>query len=356
MNPWLILEPYYGGSHRSLVDGLRARLGLDLELWTLPPRKWKWRMRGAAPVFADRWRRDMPEVAGIFTSSLLNVAELRGLLPAGARDLPILLYFHENQLNYPVRVDDFRDYHYGWINILSALAADRLLWNSRYNLESFLEALPSFVSKMPDRRPEDLVQRIRGKSDILPVPVDLGPTADAEPGERCRILWNHRWEHDKGPEEFFDALMKLDGEGYDFEVAVLGESFSETPAVFGKAREALVGKIRSWGYKENVKDYWEELRSADLVVSTARHEFQGLSVLEAAAQNARPLLPNSLSYPDIWPEDYLYEPGRLRSALRDRMEDWPWSADARPREIATAYSWDALAAAWRGLFDDSRAR
>ncbi len=352
VSPWLILEPYYGGSHRALVDGLCDRLGREFQLWTLPPRKWKWRMRGAAPVFADRWRREQPEVAGIFTSSLLNVAELRGLLPEGARDLPILLYFHENQLNYPVRVDDFRDYHYGWINILSALAADRLLWNSSYNLESFLEALPSFVSKMPDRRPEALLERIREKSMILPVPVDLGPVSEEEMGERCRVLWNHRWEHDKGPEEFFEALMKLDKEGLDFEVSVLGESFSETPAIFGKAREVLASKVRSWGFKESVKDYWAELARADLVVSTARHEFQGLSVLEAAAQNARPLLPRSLSYPDIWPEDFLYEPGRFRSALREHIRDWPWSVDPRPREVALRYSWDALSPSWRLLFDD----
>lgn len=350
--PWIILEPYYGGSHRSLVDGLRANLGLDLELWTLPPRKWKWRMRGAAPVFAERWHREQPQVEGIFTSSLLNVAELRGLLPPEARSLPITLYFHENQLNYPVRVDDFRDYHYGWINILSALAADQLLWNSEYNRDSFFDALPNFISKMPDHRPSGIVEKLVSKSQVLPVPIAPGPSIESAQNDTCRILWNHRWEHDKGPEEFFQVLMKLQDEGLEFELSVLGQKFSDVPKIFSEAKEVLASKIRRWGFVESFDEYRMELASADLVVSTAQHEFQGLSVLEAAAGGARPLLPNALAYPEIWPSDFLYEPGRLRGALRECIKNWPWAPDSGPRDIALAYSWKALTPSWRLQFAD----
>ncbi len=349
---WIILEPYYGGSHRYLVDGLRAKLGLELELWTLPPRKWKWRMRGAAPVFAERWHREQPHVAGIFTSSLLNVAELRGLLPPEARSLPITLYFHENQLNYPVRVDDFRDYHYGWINILSALAADHLLWNSEYNRDSFFDALPNFISKMPDHRPTGIIEKLEAKSEVLPVPIAAGPLTEPAQNETCRILWNHRWEHDKGPEEFFHALMKLQDEGLEFDLSVLGQKFSDVPKIFSEAKEVLSSKIRRWGFVESLEEYRDELASADLVVSSAQHEFQGLSVLEAVASGARPLLPNALAYPEIWPGDFLYEPGRLRSALRECIKNWPWAEDSAPRDIALSYSWEALTPSWRLQFAD----
>ncbi|MCB9513727.1 MAG: DUF3524 domain-containing protein [Candidatus Latescibacteria bacterium] len=85
--PWILIEPYYGGSHRHLIDGLVARLSgpLRFERWTLPPRRWKWRMRGAALHFAERWRRERPDAAGIFVTSLLDAAALRGLLPRGGR-------------------------------------------------------------------------------------------------------------------------------------------------------------------------------------------------------------------------------------------------------------------------------
>jgi len=350
MADWLILEPYYGGSHRALVDGLRSRLGIDAQLWTLPARKWKWRMRGAAAIFAERWRREEPRVQGLFASSLLNAAELRGLLPAGARDTPLVLYFHENQLNYPVQTEEERDFHYGWINILSALAADRLLWNSRYNLDSFLGAVNAFVARMPDQRPTGLVERIASRSRVLPVPIDPGPEPLRRNGTRCRLLWNHRWEHDKDPEKFFSALFELDEEGLDFELSVLGESFKEVPAVFRTARKRLDARIRAWGYRESIEDYREELDRADLVVSTALHEFQGLSVLEAASRGARPLLPAELVYPEIWPPDFLYPRGEFKEALRKRILAWPEQSPIDARAISLAYSWEAFGESWSAVF------
>ena len=49
-------------------------------------------------------------------------------------------------------------------------------------------------------------------------------------GARCRIVWPHRWEHDKDPEAFFAAVTALAHEGLDFEVAVAGQEFAETGA------------------------------------------------------------------------------------------------------------------------------
>ena len=350
----IILEPYYGGSHRALVDGLVHHLDRPFTLWTLPPRKWKWRMRGAAPVFAARWREERPEATAIFTSSLLNAAELRGLLPEEARQLPLIVYCHENQLNYPQQDGDPRDYHYGWINILSAMAADRLVWNSRYNLESFLAALPDFVRRMPDRRPRGLVESIRAKSTILPVPIDLEGMGDPAPKSGPpRILWNHRWEHDKGPEEFFAALERLDGEGRDFELSVIVQTFQDEPAVFERAKAKLEGRIRTWGFRESRADYWRELSRADLVISTARHEFQGLAVLEAATAGAWPLLPDDLAYPEIWPARHLYRKGRLAESL-GKLLQFPevWRKDTQPATLARRYAWDELGPRWEKLFQD----
>ena len=47
----LVLEPYYGGSHRAVLDALLPALDVTCDLITLPARKWKWRMRGAAIVY-----------------------------------------------------------------------------------------------------------------------------------------------------------------------------------------------------------------------------------------------------------------------------------------------------------------
>ena len=372
---WIVLEPWYGGSHRHLVDGLAARLpsaGIALDLWTLPPRRWKWRMRGAAVELAGRWATRVAEaddrlrgVAGIFTSSLLDAAALRGLLPRAARVLPLVVYFHENQLAYPVRVDDRRDDHFAWTNAQSALAADRVLWNSGYNRNSFLDGLARLVARMPDARPEGMVEAIRRRSAVLPVPFDAAglaraaeaataPDAPDDPERPCRILWNHRWEHDKDPEAFFDAVLALAEEGLPIELAVLGEAFAERPPVFERARRRLdeLGvPSTSWGYVPERAGYAAALAGADVAVSTARHEFQGLAVLEAAACGAVPLVPDDLAYREIWPKSLRYRRGALTEALRDRIvRRAEWRA-FDPRPFARAFDWSALLPRWLDVFN-----
>ena len=46
----LFIEPFYGGSHRQLVDMLVREFGG--EVFTLPPTKWHWRTRVSALHFA----------------------------------------------------------------------------------------------------------------------------------------------------------------------------------------------------------------------------------------------------------------------------------------------------------------
>jgi len=50
----LMIEPYWGGSHRAFLQGLRRELGMTCTLLTLPPRKWKMRMQLAALWVCDK--------------------------------------------------------------------------------------------------------------------------------------------------------------------------------------------------------------------------------------------------------------------------------------------------------------
>ncbi|MHC4927823.1 MAG: tRNA-queuosine alpha-mannosyltransferase domain-containing protein, partial [Planctomycetota bacterium] len=45
MSSILVLESYYGGSHKAFLDGWLGRSEHDFTLLSLPPNKWKWRMR-----------------------------------------------------------------------------------------------------------------------------------------------------------------------------------------------------------------------------------------------------------------------------------------------------------------------
>ena len=198
-------------------------------------------MRHAPITFAD-------DVAGraaagetwdaVFCSDMLNLHEFLGLAPEAARRLPAVAYFHENQLTYPYQFEDERDYQYCFSNMATALAATEVWFNSAFHRDEFLDAIPAFLKKMPDHQPWDIVERIRAKSRVRPPgiaePRERGPRA---PGP-IRILWAARWEHDKDPDTFFEALALLKARGVGFRVSVIGEQFLDAPTCFERAKQA----------------------------------------------------------------------------------------------------------------------
>ncbi len=296
----LYLDPYHGPSHAALSPAFREHARHQVTLLTLPPRKWKWRMRGAALAFEPQVRA-LPEPPDVLvTTDMLNVPEflalLRDTLPPR---LPVLTYFHENQLTYPLPRHDERDFHFGLANIYAALASDLVAFNSAFHRDEFLAAIPSVIDSMPDQRPGDLVARLAARSHVLGVPVDVpdppGPPRDSE----RLIAWNHRWEEDKDPEAFFAAMEALDARGVEFKMVVLGQSFREQPPCFERAREKLSHRIAHWGYLPDRQAYLAMLARCRTVVSTARHEFYGLAVREAIAAGCYPLLPHRVVYPEL---------------------------------------------------------
>jgi len=244
----LALEPYYGGSHRAFIDTLIRHSDHRIRLLRLPARKWKWRMRGAAIWFAEQLGKTPPEVVDlIFTNDMLSVADLRALMPAALRRCPIVCYFHENQLTYPLAKEDERDYHFGFTNITSCLASDEVWFNSSSHREAFVAAVQDLLHKMPDYVPEDVVGRIKKRSCVCwplvePPPPDCTDRARVADGPPT-ILWNHRWEYDKNPEPFFRTLFRLDAAGVDFKLVLLGESFRRIPTVFAQAWGLLARRI-----------------------------------------------------------------------------------------------------------------
>ncbi len=298
----LALEPYYGGSHQAFLEGWSGSSALEWTILQLPPYKWKWRMRHAAVTFADqvreraargeRWDR-------LWCSDMLNLAEFRGLAPRHIQDVPAIVYFHENQLTYPVRFESERDYQFAVTNMTSALAADAVWFNSAFHRDSFLDALKTFLRRMPDCQPAGVSETIRRKTRICPPGVHRMPDRSVRNPGPLRILWAARWEHDKNPEDFFEALGILEARGVEFRISVVGEQFRETPEVFARARREFAGRIDRWGFQENRTEYEAALSEADVFVSTARHEFFGLSAVEATLAGAYPLLPRRLAYPEI---------------------------------------------------------
>ena len=146
-------ESYDTGSHRAVRELISAHSRHHWTWLTRPGRGWKWRMRLAAvelvEMAAASGRFDEP-IDAIMATSLMGVADLRALLPARLRGVPIILYMHENQAAYPSsshpKVDSTRDVHFAITNLTSVLAADLVVWNSRWNRVSFLDGM-DFILK-----------------------------------------------------------------------------------------------------------------------------------------------------------------------------------------------------------------
>ena len=342
----LVLEPYYGGSHQSFLEGLARHLSADLDLLTLPARKWKWRMRLAAPYFAEKLRDRSGGYASVLCSTFVDVATLKALAPAWIHDVPVITYFHENQFAYPVQVEEERDFHFALTNFTTALASDKIVFNSQYNLDTFLAGCRHVIRGSQDMKAFFDLEALRRKAVVLPPGIDFSAIDRKPDPERVNphpvVVWNHRWEHDKNPERFFGALYELDRRGIDFGLIVLGQSFQRQPDIFEKAREGLSPRLIHFGTVPSRQEYGKWLKKGDIVVSTATHEFFGMAVLEAVRAGCRPLLPNRLSYPENFPDGFLYNDeifvdrfietlGRARLSLEDC------------RRLTEKFSWESLA-------------
>ncbi len=323
----LYVEPYDSGSHRAFTRTLTEDgLGAEIDVLRLPGRHWKWRMRGSAAwvalAHADVVARPHDVV---LCSSYLPLAELVGLAPSLAA-AGRALYFHENQLAFPPRGDAHpaRDHHFGFTQLVSALAADVCLFNSAHNRDSFILEGRKLLSRMPDAVPPQWIDLIEARSEVLGVPLDLPDVAPpVEPpsafdrGRGPLVLWNHRWEHDKNPEGFFAALFELADAGVPFRLAVCGQRFTEAPPVFEQAQARLADRIVHFGTLSDAAAVHALASRADIAVSTARHEFFGIAMLEATHFGAYPLVPDRLAYPEIFDAEHRYADHQLVMRLSD---------------------------------------
>ena len=310
---FLFLEPFYGGSHKDFVHGLVSHSKHKIDLVTLPARFWKWRMRGAA-LYLVKKIPPLKNYDGLITTDLMSLSDFKALCSSFCP--PSMVYFHENQLTYPLAPGESRDFQFGFTDITTSLAADRIVFNSQTHFDAFFSALPVFLKMMPEYQPKWVVDEIRNKADVLypgchfPASASI-PDALSEADLPPLIVWNHRWEFDKNPAGFFNALDKVLERGLNFRLALLGENFQVVPKEFIAARERFKSRIVWYGYEASREKYRKWLMQGIIVISTANQENFGISVVEAIRYGCIPLLPDGLSYPEIIPKafhgDFLYK-------------------------------------------------
>ena len=338
---WL-LSAYRADSHAAWADWLLAsQPQFNWQRLELPGRHFAWRIRGNPLSWLDALPLEQPDL--IVATSMVDLATLKGLHPRLA-GVPTLYYFHENQFAYPL---SHRQNHWlepQMVQLYGGLAADRLLFNSAFNRDSYLQGIAGLLAQMPDAVPDGVVQRLVQKSVLCPVPIEPVPAAQQRDSQL--VLWNHRWEHDKCPELFAEAMVALAEEGVELRLALLGKRPRRTPPALARLREALPLRIVADGQLP-AAEYRGQLGQAAIAVSTARHEFQGLAMLEAASAGAIPLVPDALCYAEQYPSTCRYPQDDV-AALVARLRLWLTGGLPPPVDVTPWYS-ASLAAVWAGL-------
>lgn len=340
----LLLSAYDAASHQQWRSSLRDLF--PMAHWTelsLPARHFAWRARGNSLTWAFNHRRELTDnYALLIATSMTDLSALRGFVPALA-NIPTLVYFHENQFAYPDNTGQPEYQAHNLLNlqltsIYTALCADRIAFNSDWNRRSFLAGARHLLDRLPDHVPHGLTELIEQRSLVLPVPLPDTLFERISMAEPCKnvpqgasddtvnIVWNHRHEYDKGPELLLAIMQELIRRGLRFRLHLLGQRFRQQPAAFAALRDLLADYYDSRdiepGTDEHIKnrhDYHQLLRNCDIVLSTARHDFQGLSVLEACALGCTPLVPDALAYPEYFPDHCRFPADSANPAMQAQV-------------------------------------
>jgi len=357
-----LVEPFFSGSHARWAKELKAASLHHIDLLTLSGKHWKWRMHGGAVTLAQQFLENGKRYDLILASDMLDLTSFLALTRNATSSTPVALYFHENQLAYPWSPRDTdrqkgRDLHYAFINFTSALAADKLYFNSDYNRTSFLGKLPKLLDRYPDHKNMSALASIEAKSETLSLGMDLQCLDEYKPQEASEnqeplIVWNHRWEYDKNPIGFLRIIYALAEKGFAFKLALLGESAKDEPPYFIEAKERLGDRIVQYGRAESFGDYARWLWRADISLVTSNQDFFGGSVAEAAYCDCHLVLPNRLAYPEHFDDPSLFfdtEEEALQ-LITQLLESESWRTKPKIVDAVKRYDWSSMAAKYDEAF------
>lgn len=356
----LLLSAYDASSHRYWRKGLLA--AFPEHHWCelqLPARHFSWRIRGNPLSWLHSARATLEaDYDLVIATSMVDLATLKGLVPTLAAT-PSLCYFHENQFEYPRSLQQHPSVDAQMVNLYAALAADRVLFNSAFNRDTFMAGVNRLLRKLPDQRPGDIQPWLADKVTVVPVPLrDELFQQRRQPAAEFTLVWNHRWEYDKGPERLECTLAGLVERHIPFRLHLLGEQFRTRPEALGRIQQRFAPYLGQVGFVPEQLDYYRLLGQAHLVLSNSLHEFQGLAVMEAVALGAVPRVPDRLSYRELFPascryacaEDAHAEADNLVALIATDYHAWRGGALASAPSMQ-AYGWQRLRDRYQAEFE-----
>ena len=358
----VLIEPFFTGSHKQWALGYKNYSKYNVDIIYLKGIYWKWRMHGGALTLSKMFNKHIKENGKpdlILVTDMLNLPVFTSF--ADVKDIPIITFFHENQITYPWSTQDRdkeknRDHHYGFINYTTALRSDLLMFNSQFHKNSFIKELKKFLKQFPDHNDLDNVDIIENKSIVPYLGLDLKKFDEYKNNNQNKIpiiLWNHRWEYDKNPDDFFNCLKKLKKEKIKFKLIVLGEEFQTEMKTFTHARNYFSNEIIHFGYCKSFSEYATLLNKADIIPVTTNQEFFGVSVIEAIYCDVYPLLPKRLTYPELFDDkknsgNFYLNNDDLFIKLKEHIKD---ISKKSLKKYSEKYDWSIIAKNYDNLMD-----
>ena len=200
------------------------------------------------------------------------------------------------------------------VSLYAALCADAVIFNSRFNYDTYLQGVREMLAGFPDHVPPDCADLIAQKSSVIPVPLPVRPTEVESrrnlplTGEHhiLNVAWNHRWEYDKGPDRLRKIIELTERRDMPCRFFIFGQRFRQVPDSFIGLAESFPERVAHNKFVAENHDYYRLLAACDVVLSTALQDFQGLAILEGMAHGCLPLVPDRLTYPEYVAREFRY--------------------------------------------------
>ncbi len=188
--------------------------------------------------------------------------------------------------------------------------ADGFIFNSETQLNDFRRSLPKLLNEQCPRDTVDWqLKRCRELlatkcavlryglhlENFVPIP---SPYRDTKGNQIPVLLWNAQLEEDKDPETFVEILEQIP-KSTPFLLVILGNDPSNNQKWFTRLQRDFGERILHMGWCSERSDYVRWLHQASIVISTAKHETFGISIVESVYCGVLPLLPHRLSYPEL---------------------------------------------------------
>ena len=290
---------------------------------------------------------------------MLNLAEFKGLVGGDIAALPTAVYFHENQLTYPLQPGETRDLQYALTNFTTALAADAVWFNSAYHREAFFSEMRTMLAGMPDHDLSDRLSEIETRTVVHHPGIRVPGATTRSSNKPPHLIWAARWEYDKNPALLLAGLIELESRGFEFRLSVLGSTFRETPEAFEQIRTRFADRLEHFGYLDSREAYEAALDRADVFISTADHEFFGIAAVEAGSRRCAVALPDRLAYPEVFGDRAEWHDGSADSLADAVIRASRWTDDDRQSlgdRLTERYGWPIRADEMDAAMEAARRR